>query len=241
MRSYLFFESSKRIFSELTGLFDFVWPTVAALWNLRWQVQGYTGVRPKSSVAELQDRFVTGSGIAGANIRRACIDRTWEQQQEELAKFILFDVMSLYESWIALIFDELSLSTQQRIKQLQFPTNRTTGGRTTGVWAVIAEITALESTTIRKSFYDQLVMHKKNSKAYLDNLLTCYRYFKEARNSIIHNGGIADVKAEQAYNSFKSIARTTDLGVREVPAHLPILAGQPISLKLVIFQGHSPI
>jgi hypothetical protein len=39
MSHYLFFRSSRAAYQQVAELFDFVWPTAAALWNLRWQVR----------------------------------------------------------------------------------------------------------------------------------------------------------------------------------------------------------
>src|SRR4051794_1493616 len=38
MARYLFFKYSRSTFGQISELFDFIWPTAAALWNLRWQV-----------------------------------------------------------------------------------------------------------------------------------------------------------------------------------------------------------
>ncbi|WP_345724855.1 hypothetical protein [Herpetosiphon gulosus] len=62
--------------------------------------------------------------------------------------------------------------------------------------------------------------------------MRCYRYFKECRNCLAHKGGIADDKTEDAYKEFLVVATTTNLGVKEVPVHEPIIKGQPIKVEL---------
>ena len=37
----LFFSASNDVISQITDLYDFVWPTASAIWNLRWQVKGF--------------------------------------------------------------------------------------------------------------------------------------------------------------------------------------------------------
>src|SRR5271166_4590543 len=86
MARYLFFETSRSAFQQVSDLFDFVWPTAVALWNLRWQVQGFAGTKTHVTKAELHGRFVLGSGVHSANIERACLDTTWEEQQGQFAK-----------------------------------------------------------------------------------------------------------------------------------------------------------
>ena len=108
MARYLFFETSRSAFQQVSDLFDFVWPTAVALWNLRWQVQGFAGTKTHVTKAELHGRFVLGSGVHSANIARACLDTTWEEHQGQFAKFLLIDLFALYEGWLSTRPQELS-------------------------------------------------------------------------------------------------------------------------------------
>jgi hypothetical protein len=101
MAGYLFFRSSRSTHQQVTELFDFVWPTVAALWNLRWQVAGLSATQTSVTTDMLTGRFIAGSGIHGANLKRACLETTWDQQQSQFAKFLLIDLFALYEGWLA--------------------------------------------------------------------------------------------------------------------------------------------
>jgi hypothetical protein len=47
--AYYFFPATRFAASQITDLFDFVWPTAAALWNLRWQVAGFLKEAPAST------------------------------------------------------------------------------------------------------------------------------------------------------------------------------------------------
>lgn len=94
MAKHLFFETSRQTSKQVTEIFDFLWPTAAAMWNLRWQVEGYLRIRPDATVGELENRFVLGSSIHGANIRKACSELSWDEQQEEFAKFLLINILS---------------------------------------------------------------------------------------------------------------------------------------------------
>jgi hypothetical protein len=78
MASRLFYRASEGASDQVTALFRFVWPTAAALWNLRWQVQGFVGVRSSAPAEELQHRFVLGSGLLGVDLKTACLEHTWE-------------------------------------------------------------------------------------------------------------------------------------------------------------------
>ena len=240
-QNYLFFQSSRETLDEITELFDFLWPTAAAMWNLRWQVDGYLRVRPQATVHELSNRFVIGSEIHGANIKKACVDLTWEQQQENFAKFLLINIFALYESHLSRLLDDLNCSSRALEKQFQFPTTIDVTGNKRGIWNAIETITSSESTMLKNGFYAQLAGHSKNSKAILDNLLKCYRYFKECRNTFAHNGCIAGQNTVSAYSEFVAVATETDLGVSEVPQHAPIIQGAPVRLMIRGVVGLSDI
>lgn len=236
-----FFEGSKGTSNQITEIFDFVWPTATAMWNLRWQVAGYVAARPGVTYQELSGRFTTGSGIHGANLERACITRTWEQQQEQLARFLLINLFAIYESWLAHIFGVLDISDKNLQKQFEFPTGGMRGNNQNGIWNVINIITSPESQMLKQAFYAVLLSNNDNAKSHLDNLLHCYRYFKECRNSIVHRGSKANSDAESAYNNFSNVATTTQLDLKEVPLHYPTLNGQKVEISLRGVVGFSKV
>src|SRR5271157_5765072 len=98
-RSRYFFAASKNAHDQFTAIFDFVSPTLAAAWNLRWQVRGFLEVNGDASPEVLEKRFVLGSGIHGANLHRACVEDTWEQQQEQMATVILINALAIYDDY----------------------------------------------------------------------------------------------------------------------------------------------
>jgi hypothetical protein len=232
LRNYLFFEVSRETFDHITSLFDFLWPTAAAMWNLRWQVNGYLSVRPDANVYELNNRFVAGSGIHGANLKRACVDFSWEEQQMKFANFLLINIFAIYESYLKKILSDLTMAGNNLEKKLQFPTSIDANWNKKGIWGAIDEITANESQMLKRGFYQRLLSHKKNAKNNLDNLMRCYRYFKECRNSLAHNGGIATKRLEEACTEFSTVATTTALGVKEVPLHQSATEGDPVHLNI---------
>jgi len=70
-----FFEITNEAQKQITNIFDFVWPTAAALWNLRWQIRGFLDTVPGSSVSDLESRFVLGSEIHGTNFKKIFVLR----------------------------------------------------------------------------------------------------------------------------------------------------------------------
>jgi hypothetical protein len=61
--------------------------------------------------------------------------------------------------------------------------------------------------------------------------MICFRYFKEARNSLIHGSGKAEQNLLKAQTAFAKLG-TTDLDVVEVPVYEPLVVGRPVKLQL---------
>lgn len=230
MQEKLFLLTSKQVARRLTEVFDFVWPTATAIWNLRWQVAGYVSASPTATDSELAGRFVAGSGIRGANLRRSCIDSSWEDQQQEFARFLLFEFCSLYEAWCEGTLKELG-ATALPSKHLQFPTKYTNGAPSKGIRHAVNSIVQGGSPIMASSIYPAIAENKKNSLPHIEELMICYRYFKEARNSLVHAGGSTSshfVSAEAAYN----LLTPAQVGLKEVPLINGYTAGSPIKISL---------
>jgi hypothetical protein len=225
-----FFKISKDACGQITETFDFFTPTAVALWNLRWQVIGFTEAIGRVDEAELQKRFVAGSGIRGATLRYACLETTWGQQKTLFARYLLFSLFSIYESWIKEILESLGPDFGKYEKSLQFPGPK-------GAADALKKITSKQSGIGKAVFQPALLKNPRADLSFLENRLRCYRVFKEIRNSFIHGGGrteqaLVDSFAEYAAN----VNKPGDLGVTELP-QLPSIAlnGQlDLSLRGVI-------
>jgi hypothetical protein len=234
----LFFRTSRAAYRQVTELFDFVWPTAAALWNLRWQVQGFVSVVPQAATpATLNERFVTGSAIHGANLRRSCIDTSWPQQQQTFAKFLLIDLFALYEGWLAVTLPLAGFKGDH--KGFEFPPGKK-AGKATGICASLNAIHKLDSHMLVTSFYHHLTKHKKNSLGTLEAQMIAYRCFKECRNSLMHGGGIASDMCAAAYDRYKPLSKS-DLAAAEHPEMHSIVAGARIGLSIRGVVGFSEV
>lgn len=227
MHPKIFFPASKQASKRITELFEFVWSTSAAQWNLRWQIGGFLQAKPTATDKELDDRFVAGSGVHGASLRRACVDTTWESQQEQFAKFLLIDLCAMYESWIDAMGDIFKFSRTVEL-QLQSPSTAPGGG----VGKALSGLLQKRSPEMEALLYPGLRAHRKNSLAQIEELLVCYRYFKECRNSIAHRGASANQATLDAYGDFAG-QTAKSLGLAEVPVHHGVSnVGDPVKLNL---------
>ena len=217
---HYFFRETKNAHDSITGLYDFVWPTAAAMWNLRWQVSGYLQIVPDATKDQLDARFTEGAQLHGVNIRRACVDHSWEEQMEAFARVVLINTFAIYEGWVEEVLHALGANTVANRKALQFPGPN-------GANPLIAHLTSSESVALRTCVYPSLCNGRYYALHFLEAMLKCYRYFKELRNRLMHGGGIADEKLMSAYAAFEPVANPQALGVAQVPAYeVPVLGSR---------------
>jgi len=222
---HYFYLETKNAHESITGLYDFVWPTAAAMWNLRWQVNGYLHILPDATKDQLDARFTEGAHLHGVNIRRACVEHTWEDQTEAFARVVLINTFAIYEGWIEVLLNALGANTVANQKALQFP-------GANGAVPLIARLTSSESPALKACVYPCLCNGRYYAIDALEAMLKCYRFFKELRNSIMHGGGIADQKLMNSYAAFSPVATSHALGVREVPTHSAPSLGSRLTLPL---------
>lgn len=229
-----FFQSSRDAHEEIERLFDFMWPTAAAMWNMRWQVKGYLEAVEGVTDNQLKARFTEGSGIRRANLRRSCVQISWHEQQEVFAGFVLANTIAVYESWVEALLDELNTTYETYKIPFVSIDNREVGTRGI-VWA-IQSLTASESVIMKAQFYDAAKSQADYSMCRVPMLMTCFRFYKELRNAAMHGGGRAKQRLIEAYQRFEPNANIGDLGVSEVPEHVaPILDQKtPLSLRGVV-------
>jgi hypothetical protein len=218
---------------QITKLFDFVHPTAIAMWNLRWQVKGYCDAVPDATNKDLINRFALGTNINGGSLKRATIDTSWEDQQEDFASIILINAIAAFEDFTAGVARASCPTNQQHRqkveKNLQFPEDPTKQSRR----GIALALMGPRSPSVAGAFVQDPSIQRRYSGPLIDNLLVCYRYFKEMRNAIAHNGGRADQKLIDAYNDFTPIATAATLGTPEVPHRHPLTAvGDPVKLSM---------
>jgi hypothetical protein len=217
----VFFVASYNALANITDTYNTVWPIAVGLWNLRYQVKGIKAEFPTITEAQLAAKFSVGSGIHGVNYKNAFEENTWENQQSNFAWILLNSTIPIFEGWLESLRD--TNFPTLNVKAMQFPQQAI---------SEIRRLTTPESVVLKNSFYQIYSNKKWRSFAKLNNLLCCFRYFKEMRNCYMHNGRRADTKLVNAYNDFHPIATASDLDVSECPEHYVPVIDQLIKISL---------
>jgi hypothetical protein len=233
-----FFNSSKLFAAQITDLFDFIWPTLTAMWNLRWQVSGYLNTRKEAiTKEELVAKFINQEHKhVRPNLYRSCIEFSWDRQTEDLSKTILINLFAYYESWVENILSELRLNTKTNQKKMQFPSTNASDG----ILSIHSAATTPASTTLTNSFYNVYKRSKKYSFPKINNLLITYRYFKECRNSLVHLGGRVDQKLCDASIAYDALS-TTDIAMTVKPEYSVFAINDKVTLNIKGIAGLTDI
>lgn len=92
------------------------------MWNLR---QGFVAAHPTASQLDTNRRFALGSQTKSNEIKRACIDNSWDEQEARFAGILLMNTISVFED-LADNLTDISLSGDNKrraCKALQYPNN----------------------------------------------------------------------------------------------------------------------
>lgn len=228
-----FFFQSRLFEAQMTELFDDLWPTVTAIKNLRWQVNGYYHEMDVKQNHKLSARFVDSEDITNRpNLYRACIEQSWEQQEFSISKNLLTNIFALYEGWIETILPQLT-DDDISVKKFQFAESAR---------ATLTLMQQHENSALVNAYHDVYEAKNGGSKlSHMENYLKVYRYFKECRNCIIHSGGRTNDKLINAYNNVSGMT-AADLDVIEVPEMKPvIMVNELVKLSLRGVVGFSQI
>ena len=202
-----FFFQSRLFEAQMTELFDDLWPTVTAVKNLRWQVNGYYHEMNVKQNAKLAAHFVESEDKTNRpNLYRACIEQSWEQQEYSISRNLLTNIFAIYEGWIETILPLLGVDIKES-KKFQFPNTAR---------AMLTSMQQHENARLVNAFYPVYVAKNSGSKlSHLESYLKVYRYFKECRNCIIHSGGRTNQNLVDAYAAISGLL-ASDLDVAEV-------------------------
>lgn len=212
------FRATINAHEQLTRLFDFAHPTAIAMWNLRWQVQGFLASVPNATTEDLNGRFAMGANLRSGALKRAAVETSWDHQLKQFASIILINTIAAFEDFTANV-GALRFTEEKKARELsealQFPSTHQKGSK-------VSSLLAPPSTVLSDAVTWTPAVARRYTPGTQDALLLCYRYFKEIRNAIAHNGGRANERTVDAYGDFVAAIRNNLIGGAPVPQHLPV-------------------
>jgi len=230
MRVSNFFRESRTFAVRNQQLFDFIHTSSVALWNLRWQVQGFIGVQPDASAEEISGRFASGTNIRANNLKGTCTKTSWEDQLDQFAQVVSVNLIAMYEGWAEELMPKFGDS--RLAGQVQWPSKGNYGRLSDGVSEALGRArSGGVSAEMKKAFFPVYSASREYSPVHLDPLLALYRYHKEIRNSLVHRGGVANDVAEDAWRSASTLTRA-DIGLRSSPYLTSVKDGMMVKMNI---------
>lgn len=241
-KTNLFFDHSKLLYAQITELFDEVWFTDTACKYLQQQVTAYYHAHPHCTNQDLRNAFVDDRDITNRpNLFRIGIHTSLPDIEYKITKNLLINLFPFYEEWVhkmtrLLIHPYLTLPKKELhiyTQALQY--SSLSPFKHTDKSYSYKDFLHIAKSTNSSVLYPLYSTYKKNNAHYdlhaLDNWLLYYRYFKECRNCIIHNGGYVTKGLIQAYHAIQHIT-LDDLKISELPQIIPPTLNNPLQLSL---------
>ncbi len=141
----------------------------------------------------------------------------------------LINVVALYEEYVAAL--SRAFGGTAFAQDLQFPSKGVAGTTRRGVRNALADMTNSKSPAMLSGFTHMLRAQRSYRGKELDHLLLIYRYFKEMRNALLHEGGIATRRLRKAYEGMGGVSRSS-VRMKELPRHVEPVEGEPTALPL---------
>jgi hypothetical protein len=181
---------------------DFFAGSEVALWNLRWQMAGFSSMSKGVTQPLISAKFADHLGRKGSNAYSLILQRSWKESEATLNQMRLLSVFSIYEAWADETSQELGLSASKHSKwkdlvQAKRPALLSAPRRSIG--PIIGPNYRQMADVARRCRSSSIYMPSR-----LATLGLCYRAFKELRNAMAHAGGTATLRTVTAVNNYHS-------------------------------------
>jgi hypothetical protein len=239
MKSNCFHPFTRAFCSDVGDMTSFIWASYAGLWSI---YKSGTELARLSSAPEwkkIANHLTSGIPDQGGIDLKVITSKPWSDHQGTYTNFILTQGAILYEEWTGRLADSTA-TTGKKVKAetYQFPSG-TISSKCINWSALDLSGAIATSPFLTSEVQPKLLTTHATNIANLDALLKWYRYFKELRNSIAHNGGAASQRAIDAYNAASAVTLSNAGMNRDLTSSAPVL-GKQVSIPLadaVLFLG----
>lgn len=195
-----FFNETNNTLNYLSNLYDTIWPLSAGIWIARKEIEKQIEAQPNVDNSFFINKYSTPSGLHGVNYIKNFVNKTWEEQKNELSISLLNQSIALFEGWLDSIINNhfpvvdgagsIDLDkTGKRIKRLQFDEK---------IGNEMIIILSDESLFSKNHLYPMYSRKQKGDYSKIVGFLSCFRVFKEIRNAIMHhNSKVTQILVER--------------------------------------------
>lgn len=229
-KNQVFFEESTLVLQQIEKIHDCIWGLAAGFWHLQEDMTIFKNRCGKlASENILKEHLIHGCDLYNASFKKCVAAFSWDDQKENCAWLLLVSLIALFEGWI----EKMELYTIGNVKKKAFRCYKSANQR-------INQIKPPTTQHIQSSVQAAYSLNKKYNENKLDKMYVCYNYFKELRNSYIHNSSITTKRLIDAYNDYSKLT-PSDLDVKELPKTISVDLNKKARISLRGVIGFSDI
>ena len=228
-----FFTCASIAIDNITNTFTFVHPLRLSM--LRFSKEIKSCVNQGMNNADINNYLGESKRLIHGLNYGAIANYTLDDINNNLAVVLLSHLFSIYEGFCKEILEELGITVG--LNEDSFKKTVTSISANS---EPISFINRNLSSIMDNEIVPQICTSKYYNPSRINYYLLCCKFFKEARNSYIHNNSITGQRLIDAYNAFLPYNNITSLGIKTLDITTPIL-GHAINITIESVIGFSNI
>lgn len=223
-----FFVETQNAYKRITETFDLINPVLLCTWKIKSEIEEIYVANPKTPNSELMNRYNSQKKFHGVNYQKVFVKNDWSIFEENISWILLNMLFSIHEGWVSemknIVVDQNSRRKKFEFeKEMEFP-NR--------ILNQLKKCTEKKSELLAHNFENKLKKNKRYNMDSLNNLMYCYRYYKELRNCYVHNNIIVSEQLVNAYNDFAQLCNKHSLGIKSKPEIIKPIIGKKVNISI---------
>ena len=194
-----FFDETKNAYNRITEIYDLIHPIIISFANFKTEVMGFKSVFPNVKEKDVTNRYnLPGVRSTKTGYLNIFMNEDIDVFEGKVSWLLLINIFSIYEGWLEALMNGPfnDVKQQKSIKKLQYSDD---------IKAEIIRLQQSESGVMRQCFLPTLQRNTHYTSTDIEDLLKCYRFFKELRNCNIHSDRKVTEGVINAYNEFNLV------------------------------------
>lgn len=225
------FDESNNAFENMTNTFSCFNAMIVSLKRTRKEICHWLILNSSVSNKDIDTLLDFDGEIHGVDYYKAFINKSWDDQKNEIVWLLLNTIVSTFEDWaFSIVYNHFPIlnadgsinenATRNRVDNLQKPDQFSNE-----IHQMTSSLSAFTSTYV----YPKMSTLKRRKFVKLSNFLYCFQVFKKMRNSYMHRGKKVSQDLIDAVNNYNSnVTSASDLEVRYLPIFGPFSIGDVI-------------
>ena len=199
-----FFDETKNAYDGITELYNLIHPIIISFANLKKEIIELKNNFPNITNDDIKNRYrLPNVRSTKTGYVKIFLEEDVDAFESKVAWLLLTNIFSIYEGWLETLISgpfsgmiDSHNTLSKIVKRLQFPEK---------IKTEIARLQENESGIMSRCFLPVLMNNTHYTNTDIGDLMKCYRFFKELRNSNVHGDGNVTQEVIDEYNAFIAI------------------------------------